>query len=194
MPKKEKPLPRPPSTPFGRKRPFGNEGQDDLPLLAEEITIAASQGRLEEFIRDRLSDNEYTRKLVEMLMGISGIVSAGNTASKERTEKKSITDNTRQEAPTTTLDDVVRAVNDADVSTLIDLFKKEQERRSVESTTRLPKPEMGKHLTSQGKPTIEKEIVDELVRIAKENNLSIDWVLLRAIKRYIQEYKNSGVL
>ena len=40
----------------------------------------------------------------------------------------------------------------------------------------------------------EKEILDELLKIAYSNNLSLDWVFFRALKRFVDEYKETGNL
>ena len=40
----------------------------------------------------------------------------------------------------------------------------------------------------------EKEVLDSLMKIASENNASIDWLILRALKLYIEEHEKTGRL
>jgi hypothetical protein len=41
---------------------------------------------------------------------------------------------------------------------------------------------------------IEKEVVEQFIRIASENNVSIDWLFFRAIKQYVEDYKKTRKL
>ena len=43
-------------------------------------------------------------------------------------------------------------------------------------------------------PAIDKEMIDALVQIASENSVTVDWIILRAIKLYVQEYQKTGKL
>jgi hypothetical protein len=43
-------------------------------------------------------------------------------------------------------------------------------------------------------PAIEKELVDAMIKIAKDNSVSADWIILRAIKVYVEEYRRTGKL
>ena len=47
---------------------------------------------------------------------------------------------------------------------------------------------------SSGMPTIDKDLIDAMVQIAKDNSVTMDWMILRAIKVYIQEYQKTGRL
>ena len=73
MSKQEKLLPKPPNTPFGRKRHFEEDESKD-PLIADEMVQAMAEGKLEEFLKKELPDNEYARKLAEMMMGMTGML------------------------------------------------------------------------------------------------------------------------
>ena len=43
-------------------------------------------------------------------------------------------------------------------------------------------------------PGIEKDLLDEIMKIASENNLTADWVLIRALKVFVREYQRTGRL
>jgi len=198
MPKKEKPLPRPPSTPFGRKRSFGNEERDETSLLADEIVMAASKGKLDEFMKDKLPDSEHARKLAEMMMGMTGMMPPVSEK-KEQTEEKPHMAQENNSGPEDARppgqppEDLLEAVNNADVRGLIDLLKREHEKRSGP----LPDEEVaGSESNSIPHPsaTIEKEIIEELIKISSENGLSLDWIFFRALKRYVEEYRKTGNL
>jgi hypothetical protein len=70
---KEKPLPKPRKAAFGRKKQFGQEeGQDAL--LADRLAAAMAEGKLEEFLKQEMPDNEYARSLATMMMGMTGMM------------------------------------------------------------------------------------------------------------------------
>lgn len=62
----ERPLPDP------RKRPHDRAGQQDE-LLADGMTRAMAEGRLEEFIEKEFKGNENARKLAGMMMEMTGM-------------------------------------------------------------------------------------------------------------------------
>jgi len=41
---------------------------------------------------------------------------------------------------------------------------------------------------------IEKEVLDELIKIASANSVTLDWLIMRALKVYMQEYQKTGKL
>ncbi|MCK5426885.1 MAG: hypothetical protein KAJ34_04255, partial [Thermodesulfovibrionia bacterium] len=47
---------------------------------------------------------------------------------------------------------------------------------------------------SQEIPVIDKEIIDKFIEIAFDNNLSVDWLLFRAVKKYVKEYQKTEKL
>lgn len=184
MLKKNKPLPKPPKAPFGRQRRF-EEDEENAPLLADEIAKAMAEGNLDEFMKHEIPDSEHARKLVSMMMGMSGMQTPENISPKP--EKKEDT-----ARPATLPDDVLTAVQAGDVGSLKELLRSEHEKR----TTGKEKPQRKKK--AKEKPSElsspEKRVLDELMKIASENNVSIDWITLRALKIYIQGYKKTGNL
>jgi hypothetical protein len=43
-------------------------------------------------------------------------------------------------------------------------------------------------------PAIDKDVIDALIQIASDNSVTLDWIILRAIKLYVQEYQKTGRL
>jgi len=41
---------------------------------------------------------------------------------------------------------------------------------------------------------IEKEVLDQMLEIAAANSVSLDWLILRAMKVYVEEYRKTGKL
>src|SRR5512134_3924390 len=71
MADQERPLPKPPKTPFGRRK-AGSE-EKELDLLADRMAEAAAQGKLGEFLGAELPDSEHARALASMMMGMTGM-------------------------------------------------------------------------------------------------------------------------
>ncbi len=183
MSKKEKPLPKPPTTPFGRKKRF-EESEEDVPLLADQIAKAMAEGKLGEFLQQEIPDNEHARKLVSMMMSMTGMLPPEGISieSKEDEEKPS------SEQPP---EDVLKAVQTGDVQGLMELLKREHEKRMSEASQAISK-ESRVSFTEQ--PSVEKEIIGQLIKIADDNNVTLDWIILRALKLYAEEYGKTGRL
>ena len=191
MSKKEKPLPEPPSTPFGRKRAF-EENENREPLMADEMAMAMSEGKLNEFLKKNMPDSEYAGKLAEMMMGMTGMMPPEGFSGKPASETKDIPEKHGTQIPAPAPpDDVVKAVRAGDVKSLMELLAREHKNRTAAPDSSSPK---GKKLKSPLQPAIEKTVIDQLIKIAADNNTSVDWLLFRAIKRYVQEYQKTGKL
>ncbi len=185
MSDKEKPLPKPPGTPFGRKKPF-EEDEETAPLTADQMAQAMAEGRLEEFLQKELPDSEYARALAKMMMGMTGMLPPQGVSAEL---KKDETKPPVSQPP----EDVINAAQSGDVKGLIELLSREHKKRIPDAGTS-PMEEEKKTSPSPDQPLIEKDIIDELIKIASDNNLSVDWLVFRAIKRYIQEYRKTGQL
>jgi hypothetical protein len=189
MSDKEKSLPRPPSSPFGRRRqPEENAGG---PLTADRIALAAAEGRLEEFIRTEIPEGEYAKKLVSMLMGLTGMTHGEALAASR--EKEPHPDGAADTPVTQPPEDVFKAVRSGDVQALMGLLESERRKRSADERTG-EKFADATGETAVEKCSIEKETVDRLLKIAEDNDLSLDWVVLRALRVYIEEYRKDGRL
>lgn len=185
---KDKPLPKPPSTPFGKKRPFEEENKKE-PLMADQMAMAMSEGKLEEFLENNIPDSEYARKLAEMMMGMSGMMPAQGFSCRPEED----TSSKEKPSGTKTPEDVISAAQAGDVKSVIDILAREHAKRTGTEVTGTAPEDKTADAPSTG-ATIDEEVIDQFIKIASENGLSLDWLFLRALKRYVEEYKKTGSL
>ena len=200
MSEKEKPLPQPPSTPFGLKKRFEQPG-DDSPLVADQLAMAMAEGKLDEYMEQEMPDNEHARKLAMMMMGMSGmadIVPPTQKGAAERPAEESDEVLPKAKGPLQPPEDLVKAAVDGDVKGLMEILRREHEKNnpgSILSESHMGAPADNGLAAGHGAtPVVEKEIVDALAAIADENSLTMDWLILRAMKLYVEEYKKTGRL
>jgi hypothetical protein len=197
MSKKERALPKPGKTPFSKKR-FEDKGQEDL-LMADEMAMAAAEGKLDEYIEKEIPGGEYAKKLAMMMMGMTGVLppegglpatgedrgSSPESAETAKTEESVA----GQDVPP----EVLNAVHAGDVEKLKELLAREKQKRDSGSTEERMEEENVQQ-KPQPKTAIEKDMLEALFRIASENSLSIDWLVARALKLYLDEYQKTGRL
>jgi hypothetical protein len=200
MKKKDNPLPKPPNSAFGRKNRF-EQPDENQTLMADRMAGAMAEGKLDEFIKQEMPDNEYARSLASMMMGMTGMLPMGGVTTApppvEQQPQSSESVPAGQVLPTTdvpteVLEDVKKAIGEGDVKRLMKLLQQEHSKRTpgsepatTEEVVATPQP---------GQPAIDKDQVDALLQIAKDNSVSVDWLILRAIKVYVQEYQKTGKL
>lgn len=197
MSEKEKPLPRPPTSAFGRKRRF-EENEGDVPLMADRIAAAMAEGKLEEFMKEEMPDNDYARTLATMMMGMTGMMPgafpspSGKEAEEhsEKTEEVKLPEETP--SPVQPPENVINAVHAGDVKGVMEILAREHKKMNPESES-IPTEEK-KTDDTPGLNDIEKETLNQLIKIASENNVSMDWTVLRALSLYIREYQKTGRL
>ena len=190
MQKKDKPLPKPPSTPFGKKRSF-DENEKQEQLIADEMAVAMAEGRLDEFLKSNMPDNEHARKLAEMMMGMTGMM-PGSFAGSSASVKEGPSDEKPPESDSS--EDIVNAVQAGDLQGIMGLLAKEHARRTGNPITEIPDEAKKSVTPSSAGPAVDRAIIDELIKIASDNNISFDWLFFRALKRYVDEYKKTGNL
>ncbi|HEX9137672.1 MAG TPA: hypothetical protein VF905_12115, partial [Nitrospirota bacterium] len=88
--------------------------------------------------------------------------------------------------------DVKKAIQGGDLRGLMDLLRREHDKRRPGADTE-PAEEAAAS-RPVGQPTIDKALIDALIRIASDNSVTLDWIMLRAIKLYVQEYQKTGRL
>jgi hypothetical protein len=193
---KEKTLPKPSTTAFGRNK--RSEQEDQTTLMADRMTAAMAEGKLEEFLKQEMPDNEYARNLATMMMGMTGMMPAGGKVVPSQTLENrehplSAENATSGQIPSEEMpEDVAKAIQGGDVRGLMDLLRREHQKRRPGTET---KPaEDASASQSVGPPTIDKELIDALIRIATDNSVTLDWIMLRAIKLFVQEYQKTGRL
>jgi len=198
MSKKERPLPKPPKTPFGRKRSFEADEKQDT-LMADRMAMAMAEGRLDEFFERELPESEHAKKLAEMMMGMTGMMPGGNMPEKPAPGKKAYPDKNKGSSPEAPRpaaeppEGVVDAVKSADVKGLMDLLKKEHMKRQGGKAEPVAKKKKDA-APAKNQASIEKEVIEQLLKISSDNSLSLDWIVFRALKRYVEEYRKTGNL
>jgi hypothetical protein len=190
-PENEKPLPKPPHTAFGRKKPF--EQTEEQTLMADRLAAAAVEGRLEEFLNQEIPDNEYARNLASMMMGMTGMM-PGHIAEPPRRKEQPEPMPAGAAAPGAEVPEEIRAAaQSGDVKVLRDLLRQEHRKRMPDAVQEEP-CEPAAPQPATGLPAIDKDLIDALIRIAGDNSVTLDWLILRAIKVYVQEYQKTGRL
>jgi hypothetical protein len=196
MPKKERPLPKPPKSPFGKGR--FEESREDAPLMADRMAAAMAEGRLEEFMKKEMPDNEYARSLAAMMMGMTGMMPAtfsppvGEEAEGHGRETEAVNLTGEQSPATQPPEDVIRAVHAGDVKGVMELLAREHKKRMPEAESGAPDEASGEAAAGLGDG--EKETLNQLMKIASENSVSIDWIVSRALRVYVSEYQKTGRL
>lgn len=195
MKKKNKPLPKPPTTPFGRRKRLENDAQD--PLLADEMAMAMAQGNLDEFMDREMPDNEYARKLADMMMGMTGMM-AQNKPLRKREENSipdpvSSSDETikKTSSHAQTPEEIIKAAQSGDVGRLVELLHKEHLKRFPDTDDL---PQKKPKTLPNGQPKVEKVIIEQLMEIADKNNVTPEWLVLRALTLYVRDYLSTGRL
>ena len=197
MSEKEKPLPRPPKTPFGRNR--FEQREEDAPLMADRMAAAMAEGKLEEFMKEEMPDNDYARTLATMMMGMTGMILPGAFPSPSGKEAEEHSGKSKEVIPPGEMpsavqppEDVINAVHSGDVRGVMEILAREHKKRMPECEA--GPVEEGKTEDTAGLSDVEKETLNQLIKIAAENNVSVDWMVLRALKLYIREYRKTGRL
>jgi hypothetical protein len=192
--KKEKSLPKPPHSAFGRKKPAEHR-EEEGPLLADRLAVAMAEGRIDDFLKRELPDNEYARNLTSMMMGMTGMMPMGGevtapqpSGKAEQTAPRETAAPAAEEPP----EDVRAAVQGGDAKVLADLLRREHRKRMPDAeTAHAEEPAAG---PAPAQPVIDKELIDALIKIAGENGVTLDWMILRAIRLYVHDYGKTGRL
>lgn len=197
MSRKEKPLPEPPKRPLARKR-FA-EREEDAPLVADRMAAAMAEGRLEEFMKEAMPDSDYARSLAALMMGMTGMMPPGSfplppgKGPAERSENsEEVKSSQGSPSPVQPPEELMSAVHAGDLKGVMEILAREH-------NMRMPSPESEaaeekRTDDAPGLSDIEKETLNELIRIASENNVGVDWMVLRALRLYIREYQKTGRL
>lgn len=186
MSDKERPLPKPPRTPFGRRK-AGSE-QEKLDLLADRMAAAAAQGKLNEFLGAELPDSEHAQALAKMMMGMTGMLPQESGPAQAPPDILPPGGAVDQNAPVP--EEVSKAIAAGDVQGLMNLLRQEYLKRAGEASAPAASPAPAPEVL----PQEERETMERLSRIAAQNKVSLDWILIRALKLYLEEYGKTGRL
>lgn len=194
MPKKDRPLPQPPKRPFQRRGSF-QEDSSEGPLLADRLMRASAEGTLEKLMTQELPDSEYGRKLSELLMGLTGMMPPVNNLNHDHKDRKGTSAENRSISRETESysdeppEDIQKAVQSGDVNLLMELLYREHKKRMPDSEAELFFDKNDPR--SQKPPVVDKDLFDQMISIAAEHNVSQEWLLMRAIRLYIDEYNRT---
>ena len=89
-------------------------------------------------------------------------------------------------------EEILKAVQSGDVKSLKELLAREHRKRMPDAADSSISEENASRFLEQ--PGIEKDFIDSILRIASDNGLPPDWVLVRALKAYVREYQRTGRL
>jgi hypothetical protein len=181
MPRKEKPLPMPPSA-RGKAGRFSEE-EEASPLTADRIAKAISDGKLDDFLKTEIPDNEYAGKLVSMMMSMTGMMPPVSPQGDMPPEVKP----GLPEVP----EDLREAADAGHTEKIAEILKREHEKRSGAAGSASEQEEQP---AVSEQTTFEKTILDALLKIASENGVTPDWIIARALKLYVREYRETGRL
>ena len=159
--------------------------------MADRLAAAMAEGTLDEFMKQELPDNEHARTLAMMMMGMSGMMPPQGLPSVQGNEPRAESVN----PPSEPSEDVLKAAKEGDVKGLKDILQREHKKRS--SATGSIGDNIAPEKTEDDSPAIgkvEKETLDQLMDIASRNNLSMDWIVLRALRVYVEGYHKTGRL
>jgi len=126
-----------------------------------------------------------------MMMGMSGMMPPQGLPSVQGNEPRAESVN----PPSEPSEDVLKAAKEGDVKGLKDILQREHKKRS--SATGSIGDNIAPEKTEDDSPAIgkvEKETLDQLMDIASRNNLSMDWIVLRALRVYVEGYHKTGRL
>jgi len=200
MSDQEKPLPRPPKTPFGKKRMSEEEQEGQAPLMADQMAMAAATGNLDQFMQQNIPDNEHARKLAMMMMGMTGMMPPGGIpGAGPETMQPPIaaapSEQAGESSPEVEVpEDVRQAIMSGNMEELKGLLMREHARRTGATIEPMEVPSTQAVGFNTAPSGIEKEALDELIRIASANSVTLDWLIMRSLKVYIGEYQKTGRL
>ena len=200
MTENDRPLPTPPRARFGRDAREADGPEP--PLTSDRMAQAVAEGRLEEFLQRELPESDHARSLALMMMSMSGMMPTDAMAGAPPAAQTSTPVRPSLEAPAAASPqippEVLAAVQEGDVAGLAALLRAAHEKRSPPAAVEgeAPQPPSGPPTipAADGRPGIDAAIIDELMRIGADNDVTVDWLVLRAVKLYVEEHRRTGRL
>ena len=211
MNQSDRPLPNPPRSRFGR------DSQEEAPapgMISDRMALAAAEGRIEEFLQHEIPAGEHARTLAMMMMGMSGMLPMETPAGPPQAVATHMPSPVVSDAQTDDSPEVppelLAAIQQGDVANLMGILRAEHAKRAgsgaasdelsqapaAASAARppVPAPEPAAAASGAGPAGIDTAIIDELLRISADNDVTVDWLMLRAVKLYVAEYQKTGRL
>ena len=210
MSESDRPLPTPPRSRFGRDS--REEAGPASSMISDRMALAAAEGRLEEFLQHEIPAGDAARNLAMMMMGMSGMLPMETPAGQPQavsTHTPAPADEQTAISPEVP-PEVLAAIQQGDVANLMSILRAEHAKRAApgapadeapqapasSSAARppVPSPEPSAAASVTGPAGIDTAIIDELIRISADNDVTVDWLMLRAVKLYVEEYRKTGRL
>jgi len=208
----DRPLPTPPRARFGRDSQ--QEADPASGMISDRMALAAAEGRLEEFLQHEIPGGDHARNLAMMMMGMSGMMPMEMTAGPPQAVATPSPAPPGSDAQTVVAaevpPEVLAAIQQGDVANLMSILRAEHGKRTAPgapadeapqapaspSAARppVPSPEPSAVASVAGPAGIDTAIIDELIRISADNDVTVDWLMLRAVKLYVAEYQKTGRL
>jgi len=217
MTESDRPLPTPPRSRFGRDSQ--EEAGPGSGMISDRMALAAAEGRLEEFLQHEIPEGDHARNLAMMMMGMSGMmpmeIPSGLPPSGTPPDPVLAAPDTQPAVSPEVPPEVLAAIQQGDVANLMGILRAEHAKRSGASAGSSAAPQApADHAASrpagsspgpsadsaipapagEGRAGIDAAIIDELIRISADNDVTVDWLMLRAVKLYVQEYRKTSRL
>lgn len=205
MTESDRPLPTPPRSRFGRDSQ--EEAGSASGMISDRMALAAAEGRLEEFLQHEIPGGAAARNLAMMMMGMSGMMPMEMPAGQPQAVSPQsptplVTDGQTAGSPEVP-PEVLAAIQQGDVANLTGILRAEHAKRSgqgvaTDEASQAPAspsaagPSVAP--TAAGPAGIDTAIINELIRISADNDVTVDWLMLRAVKLYVEEYRKTGRL
>ena len=209
MTESDRPLPMPPRSRFGR------DSQEDSGsgsgMISDRMALAAAEGRLEEFLQHEIPEGDHARNLAMMMMGMSGMMPtempAGPPQNVPPPGAPPAASGTPAAVSPEVPPEVLAAIEQGDVGNLMVILRAEHAKRAgtgggadeapgMPGAERMPAglPAPAAPPAAGGPAGIDAAVIDELIRISADNDVTVDWLMLRAVKLYVAEYRKTGRL
>jgi len=212
MTESDRTLPTPPRSRFGRDSQ--EEATPASGMISDRMALAAAEGRLEEFLQHEIPEGDHARNLALMMMGMSGMMplempAGPPQAGPAQSQAVAPTADQASAAPEVP-PEVLAAIQQGDVANLMGVLRAEHAKRAGLPAAAYPAPQVpgppaggttgplpGLPTTApaaEGRAGIDAAVIDELIRISADNDVTVDWLMLRAVKLYVAEYRQTGKL
>jgi len=216
MTEPDRPLPTPPRSRFGRDSQ--EEAGATSGMISDRMALAAAEGRLEEFLQHELPEGDHARNLAMMMMGMSGMLPTEMPAGPAQTGSPNGAPPQAAALPAAVSPavppEVLAAIQQGDVANLMGILRAEHAKRSDQgvagdeappataahdavrptSPSPVPSPVPPAAPATEGRAGIDAAIIDDLIRIGADNDVTVDWLMLRAVRLYVEEYRKTGRL
>lgn len=222
MPRDKKPLPKPPKTPFGHKGRESDESDGSLIADKMSIAMAKGEmdSFIKDEFDGNANAAKLASMMMGMTGMAPGFMPTGEATPTPTPEAKTETDDKKaeQSAPEESIkgitppEDIMKAVMSGDVKELTSLLKKaaghqdkggaktsgEKVKHSLPDEQAQAQKQAQEQSPGQSQekgmdiPFMEKELLVKLIKMAEANEVSVDWLMQRALKLYIRDHENTG--